>query len=308
VTYGVWNSINSGGFSAAGIIMGTADSTGALNNAKCTNTVSNANGTLVSTAANAICVTEATASNTAWSRRINNSVQYWSPIMSGFQVKLMTAMNPYQSPGNAGFASGLPKAKEYSANATWVRGPLSVGLGYDFHEGLRPGTAAGAEPNPKDSAVQIGAKWHFGPGEIGAGFEKITYGNNGGSGAAANGMDIPNFVVNGRWNAGPGALWANYSGTQGGKSCSQNNTTVGSAACGVKAKMYSIGYDYVLSKRTKMYVAYNKIDNGFDSGTGIGTTYYYIAGPAGNVGNGTSGSIAAGTDVTTVGLGVQHTF
>src|SRR4029077_16424305 len=37
VTYGVWNSLTSGGFSAAGIIMGTADSTGALNNAKCTN-------------------------------------------------------------------------------------------------------------------------------------------------------------------------------------------------------------------------------------------------------------------------------
>jgi predicted porin len=75
----------------------------------------------------------------------------------------------------------------------------------------------------------------------------------------------------------------------------------------VQVKEASIGYDYVLSKRTKMYVAYNKIDNGMNSAT-TGSTYYYIAGPAGNVGNGTSGSISPGTDVTTFGLGVQHVF
>ena len=75
--------------------------------------------------------------------------------------------------------------------------------------------------------------------------------------------------------------------------------------------MFTLGYDYVLSKRTKMYVAYNKIDNGqgtLGNGNAIGTTYYYIAGPATNNANGTSGGMAAGVDVTTIGLGVQHTF
>ena len=132
-TYFVWNSINSGGFSAGGITMGMADSTGALNNTACANAVSNATGA-VTTAVNGVCTTEATISNTAWSRRVNNSVQYWSPVMSGFQVKLMTAMAPYQAASSApNFQNGLPKPKEYSANATWARGPLSLGLGYDFH-------------------------------------------------------------------------------------------------------------------------------------------------------------------------------
>jgi predicted porin len=133
-------------------------------------------------------------------------------------------------------------------------------------------------------------------------------------------MKVSNWALNGRFNVGPGAVWASYSYTPGGKSCNATgafnantgagNNVIGSAACSAgtassdagKAKMYTIGYDYVLSKRTKMYVAYNKIDNG------LSTNYYYIAGPAGNNSNGTASGIQAGTDVTTVGLGIQHVF
>lgn len=322
--FGVWNSLTSGGFSAAGITMGNGDTTGALSNALCNNTVSNTSGSIVQIAPSVgSCVTEATSNSTSWSRRINNSVQYWTPIMSGFQAKLMTAMNPYQSPGSStALASGTQKAQEYSANATWARGPLSLGLGYDYHKGLRASSVAGGNPNPKDTAIQLGAKWNFGPGEIGVGYEVLTYGNNAPSTAAIsdNGMKVPSYVVNGRWNVGPGAVWASYSGSDT-KSCTTIATaanTIGAAVCGLKAKMYSIGYDYVLSKRTKMYVAFNKIDNGVgttSAGNAIGTNYYYIAGPATNgssaatgTPNGTAGGLGAGVDVTTFGLGVQHVF
>jgi len=48
--------------------------------------------------------------------------------------------------------------------------------------------------------------------------------------------------------------------------------------------MYALGYDYVLSKRTRCYVAYNKIDNGVitnaNGSFAAGSSYYYIAGPA----------------------------
>jgi predicted porin len=258
--------------------------------------------------ANSVCVTEATSNGTAWSRRINNSIQYWSPVFSGVQFRLMTAMANYQGPSTAFPVNGAPKPKEISANVTWARGPLSLAAGYDSHQGLRAGTVttAGTNPNPKDTAFQIGAKWNFGPGEVGAGYEKLKYADNGTQAAPANGMNVPAFVVNGKWSVGPGAVWASYSKTSGGKSCSTANTTVGSAACGVAAKMTTVGYDYIMSKRTKMYVAFNKIDNGFN-GT-VGSTYYYIAGPAANVGVGGSGGLAPGTQVTTIGLGIQHSF
>jgi predicted porin len=232
----------------------------------------------------------------------------------------MTAMNPYQSPGStaAGVGQSLPKAKEYSASLAWARGPLSLGLGYDFHQGLRPVLTTNGKVDPKDTGIQIGAKWNFGPGEIGVGYEQLTYDSTATGSVTDNGIKVPAYVVNGRWNIGPGAVWASYSGAEG-KSCANSTLTIGSAACGAKAKMYSIGYDYVLSKRTKLYVAYNKIDNGTAVGTNgqtIGSSYYYIAGPAANTapstafpgGQGTNGGLAQGTDVTTMAVGIQHVF
>ena len=315
VAYGTGNLVTSGGFASSGIIMGNGDTTGALANALCTTTVGNTSGT-VTAATNGVCVTEATSNGTAWSRRVNNSVQYWSPVFSGLQFKLMTALANYQSPGNAQFASGLPKPKEWSANVTWARGPLSLAAGYDLHQGLRPNTATNVTTgnvNPKDTAFQVGGKWNFGIGEVGAGYEKLSYGENAvvnATGSNSTKMDVPALVVDGRVNAGPGAVWASYSKTSGGKSCSNQALTIGSAACGVEAKMLTLGYDYIMSKRTKMYFAYNKIDNGlkYVGTTTVGTAYYYIAGPAANSGNGTSGGLVAGTDVTTIGLGIQHSF
>jgi predicted porin len=312
-TFGVWNSITSGGFSAAGITIGNGDTTGALTStlpsgAACANIVSNATGTPVTTT-NGVCVTEATSNGTGFSRRVNNSVQYWTPIIGGFQAKLMTALANYQQAPTGGVPSGLPTPQEYSLSLAFVQGPFSVGAGYDAHKGLRPGTAAGADPNPKDTAWQLGAKFNMGIAEIGAAYESISYGaNNGSLTTPAGKMDVPSWAVNGRFNLGPGALWASYSKTDA-KSCSTSLTTIGSAACGVQAKMYALGYDYVLSKRTKLYVSYAKIDNGVitTSAGNSGSSYYYIAGPAANT-NGSSGGLSPGTDVTSYGFGIQHVF
>jgi predicted porin len=313
VAYGTGNLVNSGGFASSGIIMGNGDTTGALGNPLCTNTVNNGTGTLASTAANSVCVTEATSNGTAWSRRVNNSVQYWSPVFAGLQFKLMTALPNYQSPASA-FPNGVVKQKEWSGNVTWARGPLALAFGYDAHEGLRPTTGAGGVPNPKDNAWQAGIKWDFGIAQIGGGLENLKYANTAVAGAADTGMKLSAAVVNGRVSAGPGQVWLSWSQTPGGKSCTipaafnpntgTGNLVIGSAACGSagKAKMLTLGYDYVMSKRTKMYFAYNKIDNG------ISTNYYYIAGPAANNGNGTNGGLAAGTDVTTLSVGMQHSF
>ncbi len=294
--------------------MGNGDTTGALTNPLCTNTVNNATGTLASTAANSVCVTEATSNATAFSRRINNSIQYWSPVFSGLQFRLMTALANYQSPGSA-MPNGDFKQKEWSGSVTWARGPFALAFGYDAHQGLlRAAPVAGSVTDPKDTGVQIGAKWDFGIAQIGGGVEKLKYANTAAASAVSNQMDVQAYVLNGRVTAGPGQVWASWSQTPGGKSCTQpaafnpntgtGNLVIGSAACGSagKAKMMTLGYDYIMSKRTKMYFAYNKIDNG------ISTAYYYIAGPAANVGNGTSGGLSPGTDVTTLGVGVQHSF
>src|SRR5260370_16683542 len=159
VAYGTGNLVTSGGFASSGIIMGNGDTTGAPTNPLCTNIVSNAVGT-VTTATNGVCVTDATSNGTAWSRRVNNSIQYWSPVFSGVQFKLMTALANYQSPASS-FPNGVPKPKEYSGNVTWARGPLSLAFGYDSHEGLRPNTAVGGGGKPKRYSLPPAAKWAF---------------------------------------------------------------------------------------------------------------------------------------------------
>jgi len=312
VAYGTANLVNSGGFASSGIIMGNGDTTGALPNALCQTTLSNASGSIGLTApAVSSCATEATGNGTSWSRRNNNSIQYWSPVFSGVQFRLGTALANYQSADSSPTLSGVQKPKYYSGNVTYARGPLALAAAYESHEGFRAG-AAGGTANPKDNAFQIGGKWDFGLGQVGVGYESLKYESN--NAAGDNGMKVPSFVVNGRVNAGPGAVWASVSATAGGKDCT-STTVIGNAACGSsgKARMSVVGYDYVMSKRTKMFVAYAKIDNGF-SGT-TGTNYYYIAGPAAQgsltpptAGRGTAGAVFAGTDVTTIALGMQHTF
>src|SRR5437667_439423 len=79
---GTANLITSGPVSAAGIIMGNGDTTGALPNSWCAAALSNTTGTTSSTTIvrggitypqNA-CVTEATGSPTQFSRRVNNTI------------------------------------------------------------------------------------------------------------------------------------------------------------------------------------------------------------------------------------------
>ncbi len=280
VAYGTGNVLTSGGFASSGIIMGNGDTTGALPNANCGTAISNSTGQLT-TAAAGVCTTEATGSTTAWSRRNNDSIQYWSPVISGVQFRLGTALAIYQSPDTSPTGSGVQKPKYYSGNVTWARGPLALAAGYEIHEGFRPSTAATGVANPKDKAFQIGGKWDFGPGQVGAGYESLDYPAN--NAAGSNAIKVPAYVANARWSVGPGAVWGSY--------------------------------DYVMSKRTKMYVAYSKIDNG------LLTSYYYVAGPAGNNGGpgatgatapgnsqGTASGVRANTDVTSVGLGIQHSF
>jgi len=304
VSWGAGNVVAAGPFGQPGIIIGAGDTTGALPNAKCSATVNNGTGALATLP---VCATEVTAGTTQWSRRTSNSVQWWSPTMAGLQVRLMTAVANYQSASSATVATqaGTQKPKTWSGSVQWASGPVTVAGGFESHEGFRQGGAGGVA-NPKDTAVAVSAKWNFGVAQIGAIVEQLKYANTAASGAADTGMKLSNTMLNGSVRVGPGAIWASYSTTPGGKSCTAG-TVLAPAACGSlgEAKMLSLGYDYVMSKRTKMYFGYTKIDNGGAS-TGGGSSYYYVAGPAANTT--TAGGLTASTDVTTLSFGMQHTF
>jgi predicted porin len=327
VLYGLWDnpykvawgagSVIASGQGHAGIIVGNGDTTGALPNAKCTGSLNNGTGSINTTAGN-VCTTELTGGATQWSRRTSNSIQWWSPVFSGLQFKLGTAVANYQSASSATTATqpGTQIPKFWSGSVQWARGPFTIAGAYESHEGFRQGTSATAVANPKDSAFALSGKWNFGPGQVGVIWEQLEYANIAAPGATDNGVKQQNIMLNGTWNVGPGAIWAGYSMTDGGKDCTATAANASGLVlgCGAdgEATVLSLGYDYILSKRTKLIFAYAKIDNSPTSATFAGSAYYYIAGPAGNnpaaQGQGTASGIQPSTDTTTLAFGIQHVF
>ena len=84
-----------------------------------------------------------------------------------------------------------------------------------------------------------------------------------------------------------------------------SNTATGSTG----ANIYTVGADYVFSKRTKLIAQYQKVDNGANAsyGVGFGTNAYYAPGLAAAVTGGSTTGIA-GNNPSIISVGMVHTF
>jgi predicted porin len=69
---------------------------------------------------------------------------------------------------------------------------------------------------------------------------------------------------------------------------------------GTGAKLFSLGYNYPLSKRTSLGVVYSKLNN--DAG---GAYQFYTNSALGNSG---AAAVGAGVDQSLVYLGLRHVF
>ena len=116
------------------------------------------------------------------------------------------------------------------------------------------------------------------------------------------------------WNTGAHTIFASYSqadktkgslGTGNGTSVDLSNLVVtpagstsaaGDVSSNSKAKMYVLGYQFDLSKRTNIHVSYNQIKN--DSLAG----YDFFANPVGMSGS------SFGADPRIISLGLRHAF
>ena len=287
-----------------GIIMGNKDTTGAIQSPNCSGVVNAGTGALtVTTVAAPACLPQVEHNGTAFSMRASNQLGYTSPRFSGFQGKVSVVAPEYAEPSSstpAGLAQHKPR--QLSTNLTWAGGPFSAGIAYETRTGFRASNTALSNRNAKDTGVTIGGKWNYGKGELGLGWERLKYGNAA-TAAAPNNFTLAAWVINASFKvSNAGTISGGYSKTPGGKSCGAG-VVAAAGTCGTTsgANHVTLGYDHSLSKRTALYAIYSKINNN------TGASYYYIAGPTGNASAGTR-SISAGTDVTTYGLGVKHSF
>jgi predicted porin len=331
-----WKAVNAAynanpSFNHGGLIMANGDSTGASPSPNCAvpglTAAATAPAAGVSAAPNAgaQCGNQAEGGTLAFSRRESNYIEYTTPNLSGFVGKIGTIASEFAEPSTtttvvaAGNSQSKPKLWSYSL--AWAGGPWSAAVAYEYHSGYRATNVAGSNRNARDKAWSVGGKWNFGQGQIGAGWESMDYSNAGTGVAGGNNAFKQKFwVINGSFNVTPaGTISAGYSKTPGRKSCGDALTalvgglnTAAGGGCGDMsgAKLWTLGYDHALSKRTKLYAQYHKLDNNGNANGGAG--YYYIAGPTGNAANGVSTGGPAiganGIDVTTIAVGVSHSF
>jgi len=203
-------------------------------------------------------------------RRDQNVVQYWSPNIAGFALRVSYSANEARS------ATANPRSN--GASLTWTGGPIYVG--YAYHELYD--TAYGGITPPKQTANAIFGSVEFGPIKIGANYDENKRDGSftGGAGISKQKSWLGNIV----WTIGNNQLSYQHQNAKGG-----DLTTVANPDCKVDA----VGWQYNFSKRTFFLAQYVKIDNNETATCNFGSNTL---------------AIAAGQDPKGISLGLRHVF
>lgn len=176
--------------------------------------------------------------------RINNSITYYAPAMSGVEVQAQYILG--EKPASVATAD---QNNGYAVAATYNNGPIYVGASY------------GREENTNDSDVWgVSGSYAFGPAKIALGYD--TRKNKEVAGTA----NTKNLVAAATYEIGAGLIKAAYNQTK------QSDD---------KFRKFAVGYQHNLSKRTSLYadIARSKTTiSGVDAtvnGAGVGITHNF---------------------------------
>jgi len=242
------------------------------------------------------------ANRNAFDRRQNNSVQYWTPNLSGFQGRIAYSANEQKTQTGAAINQD---PKLWSLSGTYANGPLLLTLTYEKHDQY----ANTATVQTDDKGWKFGAQYAFPTGTtVGAIYERLKYdGNVGATGlpkallssagvaltaaqlAAMNEAKIDAYYLSVRQAFGPHTIRADYGADRGLK---LDSGEVPSS----KARTFAIGYSYSFSKRTDFYALYTRIKNDDNSRNDFPVNAIGIA------------ATSNGADPTGFGVGLRHVF
>lgn len=209
--------------------------------------------------------------------RANNSIKYATPNMNGFDASIT-----YVTPGGVATEStttgddGVDSS--YALKANYKNGPMYVTLTHLSQ------AHATADTNPEAEATSIAGGYDFGAGKVVA--QYVRYSDNGN----VTGVDYNVATIGANYKVtGNSVVKAQY--TRAGDGITNATSTDDGA------KMFTVGYDYSLSKRTTAYVAYSRVSND-TNGT------YEVSGS----GHGANLTAGANTDPTALSFGLVHDF
>ncbi len=194
---------------------------------------------------------------------LSNSLRYTTPNLSGFSGEAMATFGEAANNSNSGDGAGF--------NLQYSSGPLYVGYGY---QALKSGSAAAPVAAPTTERTHmLGASYKW---------SAVTlYGTvNTNTSSAVNLLRSTNAQVSLAWNIqGPHTVLAQVA----------SRKVSGSP---VSAKGWQLGYDNDLSKRTKLYARYGRVDN--QGGSTITLNGAALTG--------------ANADPSFIGVGISHSF
>jgi predicted porin len=208
--------------------------------------------------------------------RPGNVLAYITPTFNGIHGAIAYVFG--NELGTDAGASGA-NANAWSALGMYDNGPIFASLAYEKHNNLNGLSAF------DNHSWKLGAGYSFGDAKVGFIYEdsKVTT------------LSRKAYYLNGQYNMGNIALKAAYG--HAGKISSTTDTG---------ANTYSLGVDYNLSKRSRLYAQYTKTNNqkNADYGVNAGGADYYIPAITGTgVTNG-----ALGNDPSVFSIGMRHTF
>ncbi|MEG2629251.1 MAG: porin, partial [Comamonas sp.] len=193
-----------------------------------------------------------------------NKIGYRSPAFGGFSAE-----------GAVSLSEKAPGAKNaFDLSANYNAGPLGLGLGYTSNKAVT-GVFGGFAGEAQQIALR--GSYALGAFTLGAYYQYTTLDNINGTSADAKRHA---YRLAAMYAMGASELHANFGRAE--KIKAGGNTLGGTAA-----NQWTLGYNYNLSKRTKVYGFYTKVDNG--------SNISYQGGPA-------------GADFSSLAVGVRHNF
>ena len=216
--------------------------------------------------------------------RSTNVIRYVSPSFSGLTL---TGNYSTSYSGTEGAVGDAGKGKAVHLAANYVNGPITAGLSVWDATGEEQ-TATAARTGQKANTLAVG--YDFGVAKVGLTYDQSTQRAAAASAAFVDtkrtAYSIPVVVP-----AGNGAFLVTYTKAANTKTAGVTNDNTG-------ATLWSVGYDYDLSKRTKLGVSYAALNNKSAAGYGLYTQASLAA----------HGANAVGQNATRLYAGVRHAF
>jgi len=244
--------------------------------------------------------------------RLTNAIAYISPSFSGFNVAAAYSVGENKNLDTNDNTSRQSDTKAYDLGAFYSNGPIYVGLSYGKADQNRDGatfsgcSAAGSGVNAAGTGFTAASQLVCAADETSITRVAGKYTFSGGHQIAAlwerNKADI-------NWAAGFGSSISQHTWGLGGKfMVSPSLALIGQyydaddasiskiAPDGdTEAKLYQVGLEYSMSKRTMLKASYSRLNNGKDTATDF------------NVGA-VGGGFGTGAELTVWSFGMRHTF